>query len=222
MIRRTTGLAGTFALICFAHTLAAQNGSRLRIGLIADHKVPPTQVSGPVFAAPRPSARAVFTAPRAPIRYQAVATPRIGAMVPAPTPEVNVRANPRSQMRFPNLPLPEQPQGPRVQAAPRGQPTGRGTPQFGAILPAPSAPPGQLSPTIFSPNFGTGTVQVAQFSFVPAVVLTDGRVFANFNGGFEQVLRRCPTISGATPPGFTTSPCWVVDQFGRYLVAQPR
>jgi hypothetical protein len=66
-----------------------------------------------------------------------------------------------------------------------------------------------------------GFVQVSQFFYVPAVVLTDGRIFANFNGSYEQVLRRCPAISGPLPPGFTTSACWMIDSYGRYVVVQP-
>jgi hypothetical protein len=68
-----------------------------------------------------------------------------------------------------------------------------------------------------------GFDQVAQFSFIPAVVLTDGRVFANFNGSYEQILRQCPSTSGSLLPGFTTfSACWMIDSYGRYVVVQPR
>lgn len=65
---------------------------------------------------------------------------------------------------------------------------------------------------------------VVQLSYYPTVVLSDGRVLANFGTGrgYEQVLRRCPNIVGTLPPGAFVAPCWTVDAYGRYAVVQQR
>ncbi|HET9424106.1 MAG TPA: hypothetical protein VFO55_01945 [Gemmatimonadaceae bacterium] len=65
---------------------------------------------------------------------------------------------------------------------------------------------------------------VAQVSYYPTVVLTDGRVLANFGTGrgYEQVLRKCAVFSGAAPYGAYVSPCWTTDAYGRYVVIQQR
>jgi hypothetical protein len=65
---------------------------------------------------------------------------------------------------------------------------------------------------------------IAQLSYYPTVVLTDGRVLANFGTGrgYEQVLRKCPSFAGSPPPGVYVSPCWTVDAYGRYAVIQQR
>lgn len=65
---------------------------------------------------------------------------------------------------------------------------------------------------------------VAQITYYPTVVLTDGRVLANFGTGrgYEQVLVKCPQISGVLPPGAVMAPCWIVDAGGRYVVLQQR
>jgi hypothetical protein len=92
--------------------------------------------------------------------------------------------------------------------------------RIGWIVPPPPVIPQQNRfPTA---GFANGVPQVAAFYYVPTVVLTDGRVFANFNGTYEQVLRRCPVTSGTLPPGFATPACWVVDSYGRYQVVQGR
>jgi len=91
--------------------------------------------------------------------------------------------------------------------------------RVGIIPLTPQPAPNQ---TVFAQVPSLGIVQVAQFNYLPAVVLTDGRIFANFNGSYEQVLRQCPAFSGVLPPNFTISTCWMVDQYGRYTVVQPR
>jgi hypothetical protein len=215
MTRRTTGLAGTFALVCAAHVATAQGRLHPRIGMVVPgHQNQPAQLSGTWV---RPS--------RAAIRQQAPSGPRIAMIAPAPraSEQFNVRVDSRPRRRFPAQSIPDQMQPPRLQAAPRGLTTARGNnSRIGLIVPGPPAAQGQFSQTVFAPTQDFGFVQVAQFFFVPAVALTDGRVFANFNGRFEQVLRRCPDISGALPPGFTTSACWMIDSFGQYVVVQPR
>ena len=158
MIRRTTVLAGTFALVCVAHVAAAQTTSR----------------------------------------------PRTGVVVPAPT-------NP-----------PVQPTG-AVVGVPRARITqDRTKPRIAGIAAAVQPVPAQNSPA--TAGWATTNIlpQVAAFYYLPAVVLTDGRVFANFNGNYEQVLRRCPVTSGTLPPGFATPACWMIDSNGRYLVVQQR
>jgi hypothetical protein len=107
--------------------------------------------------------------------------------------------------------------------APRGGSTGSGAaPRIGLVVPGPPASQGGFPSTVFGQTQDLGFIRVAQFFYVPAIVLTDGRVFANFNGSYEQVLRPCPTTLGALPPEFTTSVCWMIDSYGRYVVVQPR
>ena len=144
MIRRTTVLAGTFAIICASKVLLAQSS--------------PTPQSGGVLVA----------APKTPPARPEAGRPRIAGIAPPPA----------------------------------VVPNQNGMPTAGFI--------------------GNAIPQVAAFYYLPAVVLTDGRVFANFGGRYEQVLRRCPVTSGTVPPGFTTSTCWVVDAYGRYQVVQQR
>ena len=103
---------------------------------------------------------------------------------------------------------------------PPARPTGN-KPRIAGIAPAPAIIPDQNG--VPTAGFVNNIVpQVAAFYYLPAVVLTDGRVFANFNGNYEQVLRRCPVTSGPLPPGFATPVCWVVDSYGRYQVVQRR
>ena len=66
------------------------------------------------------------------------------------------------------------------------------------------------------------TAPVAQITWYPTLVFSDGRVFANFGGGYEQVLRQCPQLSGTLPPNATIAPCWTVDSCGVYRVMQRR
>jgi hypothetical protein len=93
-------------------------------------------------------------------------------------------------------------------------------PRIAWIVPAPPVVPEQNA--FPSAGFVNGAPQVAAFYYVPTIVLTDGRVFANFNGAYEQVLRRCPITSGPLPPGFAAPACWVVDSYGRYRTIQRR
>jgi hypothetical protein len=67
-------------------------------------------------------------------------------------------------------------------------------------------------------------VGVAQISWYPTMVLSDGTVWANFGTGrgYEQVLRQCPQITGALPPNATIAPCFTVDGKGYYRVMQRR
>ena len=64
--------------------------------------------------------------------------------------------------------------------------------------------------------------QVAAFFFLPVVILTDGRIFANFNGRFEEVRRECPTFSGAMPSNYAVAPCWIADRSGRLTAVHRR
>jgi hypothetical protein len=131
--------------------------------------------------------------------------------------------NPRPTRVFPSQTSPAQTQSGSVQAAPRGASTSRSTkPRIGLIVPGPPLPQDQFSSTVFARSQSAGFVQAAQFYYLPAVVLTDGRIFANFNGSYEEVLRRCAAFSGPLPPNFTTSACWMIDSYGRYVVVQPR
>jgi hypothetical protein len=58
------------------------------------------------------------------------------------------------------------------------------TPQPG-LVPNPTAPiPG-------NPSYPLQPVQPVQFTLVPAVIMPDGSIFANFGFGFEPVLRSC-------------------------------
>lgn len=67
-------------------------------------------------------------------------------------------------------------------------------------------------------------VPVAQITWYPTMVLSDGTVWANFgNGrGYEQVLRQCPQITGTLPANATIAPCFTVDGKGYYRVMQRR
>ena len=111
-------------------------------------------------------------------------------------------------------------------------------PRIASIAPAPSVPfqPPAIpttglftnivsSPGLFAnaPSFGQQVVpRPVSFFFVPALVMSDGRVFANFNGAYEEVLRQCPMIAGTADIGFVAPACWIVDSRGRYSVVQRR
>jgi hypothetical protein len=104
-----------------------------------------------------------------------------------------------------------------IPSSPPAQPivvntTGFPTAQYGSPAPVPT-----------TPGYGT-PVAISQITYYPTVVLTDGRVLANFgNGrGYEQVLRQCAQIGGTIPYGVTMAPCWTVDAYGRYSVIQQR
>jgi hypothetical protein len=114
-------------------------------------------------------------------------------------------------------------------AAEPAQPTGR--PRIGYMTPTAAVP---SAPIYDQPMNTTGiftnyvvpaqTPQIAQITYYPTVVLTDGRVLANFGTGrgYEQVLRRCPQFSGPIPANVFIAPCWTVDGYGRYIVLQQR
>ncbi len=103
---------------------------------------------------------------------------------------------------------------------------------------ATSAPPAQpvVVNTTGLPAYATGSspaaaaappiyahpAPVAQIIYYPTVVLTDGRVLANFGTGrgYEQVLRQCPQGIGSLPSGVKVAPCWAVDAYGYYRVLQ--
>jgi hypothetical protein len=63
---------------------------------------------------------------------------------------------------------------------------------------------------------------VVQIVYYPTVVLSDGRVLANFGTGrgYEQVLRQCPQGIASLPYGAQVAPCWSVDAYGYYRVLQ--
>lgn len=89
-------------------------------------------------------------------------------------------------------------------------------------LPSAPVPTSQPLPTT-SPVYGP-PAQIAQITWYPTVVLSDGRVLANFGTGrgYEQVLRQCPQLTGALPPNATIAPCFTVDSYGTYRVMQRR
>jgi hypothetical protein len=145
-------------------------------------------------------------------RAQTASRPRIAIIAVAPTPTTQAPV-PQPQYQPPATAQYYQQQ---QQSASRYS----GRARIGLIVPPPAVVPQQNGfPTA---GFANGAPRVAAFYYLPAVVLTDGRVFANFNGTFEQVLRRCPITSGPVPPGFATPACWIVDSYGRYQVIQGR
>lgn len=90
-------------------------------------------------------------------------------------------------------------------------------------LPASNAP-GSPVPTITDVHTNYVPVGVAQITYYPTVVLSDGRVMANFGTGrgYEQVLRQCAAITGTLPANATIAPCFTVDAYGAYRVMQRR
>ncbi len=104
-------------------------------------------------------------------------------------------------------------------SAPPAQPI----PTTSALPPAPN-PATQPLPTS-APVYGTPSqVPVAQVTWYPTLVLADGRVLANFGTGrgYEEVLRKCPDLSGPLPPNVTIAPCFTRDAYGTYHVMQRR
>jgi len=89
-------------------------------------------------------------------------------------------------------------------------------------LPPAPVPTSQPVPTP-APLYGA-PAQIAQITWFPTIVLSDGRVLANFGTGrgYEEVLRQCPQLSAPLPPNATIAPCWTVDSYGIYRVMQRR
>jgi hypothetical protein len=89
-------------------------------------------------------------------------------------------------------------------------------------LPTVPVPTSQPLPTT-APVYGP-PARIAQITWYPTVVLSDGRVLANFGTGrgYEQVLRQCPQLSGPLPSNATIAPCFTVDSYGIYRVMQRR
>ena len=79
----------------------------------------------------------------------------------------------------------------RTQHAPTST-TGAAAPRIATITPAP-APPQQAYPRRF---YGHGGFR----DDLPILLMADGRVFADFGRGFEQVVRSC-----ALPTGYSTA-----------------
>jgi hypothetical protein len=86
------------------------------------------------------------------------------------------------------------------------------------------ANPGYAQTTVPGGQIVYSAPQIAQVTYFPTLVLTDGRVFANFGTGhgYEQVLRQCPQLTGQTPWNITIPACWGIDRSGRYFVMQQR
>ncbi len=106
------------------------------------------------------------------------------------------------------------------QSAPPAQPVVVNTTGFPTVsIPAAPAQP------VNGPQAGyPQTAGIAQITYYPTVVLTNGQVFANFGTGrgYEQVLRQCPQIVGTLPPNAVIAPCFTVDAYGNYRVMQRR
>jgi hypothetical protein len=138
-------------------------------------------------------------------RAQTESRPRTGGMVAAPA-----QSTGKPAVRTGTMPPPPPP-------APQMVPTSTGFQQVNTGVVVGS------TPIITAPVFGAQPA-IAQVTYFPTLVLTDGRVFANFGTGrgYEQVLRRCAQFSGGTPLSVNLSPCWTVDASGRYSVIQQR
>jgi hypothetical protein len=105
-----------------------------------------------------------------------------------------------------------------IPASPAAQPIVVNTTGLPTTNPASPVPAGAPSPG-YAPS-----AAIAQITWYPTIVLSDGRVFANFGTGrgYEQVLRQCPQLSGALPPNATIAPCFTVDSYGTFRVMQRR
>jgi hypothetical protein len=208
MYCRTTVLAGTFTLICAVYPATAQTAAAPKTGVIYPRTL--QAASRPVVTRPR-------IAVIAPPAGSVVAMPSMASMTSG-------QGLPRAPGSFINggTTVFSPAVGTMVGVQGASAPVRRvGTARIAGIAPPPQTVPIQnlATNTGFVAN---GPPQVAAFYYLPAVVLTDGRVFASFNGNFEEVLRRCPQISGTLPPGFSVATCWTVDANGRYLVVQRR
>jgi hypothetical protein len=123
--------------------------------------------------------------------------------------------------------------GAQMSAAPTPRATAKPAPRTASIPPSPPPQPIVVNttglpaanvpaspvPSLVSPMVGA---PVAQVTWYPTLVMVDGRVFANFGAGYEQVLRQCPQLSGTLPPNATIAPCFTVDAHGAYRVMQRR
>jgi len=112
--------------------------------------------------------------------------------------------------------------------------------RIAGIAPAPAVPfqapqiptTGLFTNIVSAPGLFTNTPTVigqqsvvprpVAFFRVPALVLSDGRIFARFNGAYEEVLRQCPVFAGTVNVDAVAPACWVVDAGGRYSVIQRR
>jgi hypothetical protein len=85
-------------------------------------------------------------------------------------------------------------------------------------------PPAGIPTQPVAPVTTLNPVPVAQITWYPTMVLSDGTVWANFGTGrgYEQVLRQCPQITGTLPPNATIAPCFTIDNTGYYRVMQRR
>lgn len=102
-----------------------------------------------------------------------------------------------------------------AQSAPPAQPVvvnTTGVPTY--VVPASTAP--TRTPGIPMP--------IAQITYYPTLVLSNGWVVANFGTGrgYEPVLRQCPQGMESFPSGVQVAPCWAVDAYGNYRVMQRR
>jgi len=90
-------------------------------------------------------------------------------------------------------------------------------------LPTTTIPSAPAAAPANRPVYGA-PAQVVQITYYPTVVLSDGRVLANFGTGrgYEQVLRQCPQFTGTMPPNAIITACWTVDAYGNYRVIQQR
>jgi hypothetical protein len=123
--------------------------------------------------------------------------------------------------------------GAQMSAAPsRDRPAAKPPARTASIPPSPPPQPIVVNTTGFptvnvptvpaQPASPVATTPIAQITWYPTLVFADGRVFANFGGGYEQVLRQCPQLSGTLPPNATIAPCFTVDAYGVYRVMQRR
>lgn len=135
---------------------------------------------------------------------QTKSRPRTGGMTAAPS---KPSATPKRPVRTASIP-----------ASPPAQPIVVNTTGF----PAANIPGSAIPRTTGSNISPLAPVALAHITYYPTVILSDGRVLANFGTGrgYEQVLRKCAQIVGPLPPGVTMAPCWTVDAYGRFVVIQ--
>jgi hypothetical protein len=158
---------------------------------------------------------------------------QLGAQVPAaPRPRVSPTAAAAGRAAKPRIagiaPAPVQYQAPPIPTTGLFTNITQAPSEFGNTIPFSGqqtfAQPGFGQPSFGQPSFGQPAVspRPAAFFFVPALVLSDGRIFANFNGTYEEVLRQCPVFAGTVNVESVGAACWIVDTAGRYKVIQRR